>query len=229
MLFHTRVLPLIMFFLCIDISCKIRIICTAALTDAHFEFRKKQYIHAFETLKSYGYEDFYIIEACKKYGPSFLNDYSKNVFYAQTNDLTLKNNGINEAKTLLEGCKYFNFDPDDIIIKLTGRHSLLSDFILKTVESHPEIDAFIKVNENENVFTVGFAIRYKYLKEMYEQMDYASAERFMTPIEYKVGDYFRSKKTAVPLLKVFYLNKLDIYAELHGSSTHPTAVGFGIY
>ena len=208
---------------------KIRIICTAALTDAHYEFRKNQYIRAMETLKSYGYKEFYIIESCRKHGPSFLEEYSKNVFYAQTNDLTLRNNGINEAKTLLEGCKYFDFDPDDIIIKLTGRHSLISDFLLKTVESHPDVDAFIKVNENENVYTVGFALRYKYLKEMYEHMDYASAEHFMTPIEYKVGDYFRSKKMSMPPLKVFHLNKLDIYAVLHGSSTHPTAVGVGTY
>lgn len=186
------------FFLLIGISitsfAAVRIVCTAALTEAYFEFRKQQYIHSFKVLKEFGYQDFYVIEAIKKNGPTFLEEYANNVFYATVNNPLLRNNGINEAKTLLEGCAYFNFDPDDIIVKLTGRHALISDNLLKIVQHNLELDAVVRVNEDGNVFTLGFAMRYKYLKEMLENINYEPLDRFMIPLEYRVGDYIKKKK-----------------------------------
>ena len=74
----------------------IRIVCTAALTDAFFEFRKQQYIEACFMLTKLGYKDFYIIEALKKQGPTFLDYCCPHVFYASANNPFLKNNGIND-------------------------------------------------------------------------------------------------------------------------------------
>ena len=123
-------------------------------------------------LAQLGVQDFYIVEALKKSGPTFLETYSNNVFYATVNNQNLRNHGINEAKTLLEACEHFNFDPEDMVIKLTGRHRVTSDLLIKVVENNPGVDAFVKVNEDGNVFTVGFAMKYKYLKEMFENIDY---------------------------------------------------------
>ena len=170
----------------------IRVVCTAALSDSYFEFRKKQYVESFEFLNKLGYKDFFIVESLKRGGPTFLESYSKNVFYATVNDSSLKNHGINEAKTLLECCEHFNFQPDDIVIKLTGRHRVTSDYFLKIVENNQDFDAWVKVNSDGNVFTVG----------------------------YKVGDYIKSKKNN-NLFKVYYLDKLDIVANILGSTTAP--------
>lgn len=198
----------------------VRIVCTAALTNAHFEFRKQQYHEAFTILKNFGYSDFYIIEALKKQGPTFLEEYSSHVFYATVNNPHLKNNGINEAKTFLEGCSHFRFDPEDVVVKLTGRYQLISDFLIKTIETNPDVDAFVKVNEDENVFTLGYAMRYKYLREMLESIDYGSLERYMIPIEYRVGDYIKKKKRGGNF-KVMYIETLHITGNLYGSSTAP--------
>jgi hypothetical protein len=206
----------------------VRIVCSAALTKDHFEFRKQQYIEAFNIITSLGYKDFYVIEAMHKHGPTFLEEYTSHVFYATVNNPRLKNNGINEAKTMLEGCNYFNFDPEDIIVKLTGRHSLMSNHLLKIVENNPDVDAFVKVNADGNVFTLGFAMRYKYLKEMFETIDYGPLEQGMIPIEYRVGDYVKKKKREGDF-KVIYLEKLDIKANVFGSSTAPGVSGIGYH
>lgn len=198
--------------------CAVRIVLTAALAGNFFEQRKQQYEKSFSVLKKLGYTDFYVIEALRRTGPTFLEEHCNNVFYATVNNSHLRNNGINEALTLLEGCQYFDFHPDDIIVKLTGRYYLVNDFLIKTVENNQDADAIIKVNEDGNVFTLGFAMRYKYLKEMYENIDYASIDRTMIPIEYKVGDYVKFKKKYANF-KVIYVDKLEIAGNLIGSTT----------
>lgn len=198
------------------------------LISKRFEFRKKQYMNAFTTLIKLGYNDFYIIEALQKQGPTFLDSYSKNVFYAKKNDPSLKNNGINEFKTLLEGCAYFNFDPDDLIIKLTGRYSLLSDYLLQTVQNNSEFDVLIKITGDYCADTAGFAMKYKYLKEMDTYIDYNSLEKNMYAIEYQVGQYIR-KKIQDGNFNIFHINKLNIKAELTGSTTAPDMSGSVIH
>ncbi len=200
----------------------IKIVLSAALTDAFFEFRKAQYLESFSILKEYGYEDFYIIEALKKKGPTFLDAYSSRVFYAQTNDPSFRNNGVNEAKTLLEGIKHFQFDDDDMIVKFTGRYQLTSDYFLKLVESHQEYDALVKVNSEGNVFTLGFAMKCKHFIEMFEQMNFSAMGNIMRPIEYDVGDYIKAK-VAQGNFTVYYVSEVHIKVNIYGSSNAPNA------
>jgi len=110
-----------------------------------------------------------------------------------------------------------------MIIKFTGRHRVISDYFLKIIESNRDYDAIVKVNEDENVFTLGFAMKYKHLKEMYQTMDYVGLNEYMIPIEYRVGDYIKKKKREGNF-KVYYLDKLDMMANLFGSCTLPGAV-----
>lgn len=216
-------LVLCAFCLSTNLKSTIRIVLTAALVDNNYaDFRKQQYIDAFTILFKYGYYDLYVVEAIKKQGPTFLEDFSNHVFYSTVNDPSLCNHGINEAKTLMQGCEYFNFDPEDMIVKFTGRHRIVSDYFLKIVENNLDCDAIIKVNEDENVFTLGFAMKYKHMKEMYETMDYVELNELMVPIEYRVGDYIKKKKCERDF-KVYYLDKLDMTAHLLGSSTAPGA------
>jgi hypothetical protein len=202
------------------------VICTAALADSHFEFRKQQYVEAFAALSQCGLENVFVVEALKKHGPTFLETLSTNVFYATRNNPNLKNHGINEAITLLEGCEHFKFQPEDMVIKFTGRHKLTSDHFLKIVEKNPEFDAFVKVDKDGrdftpgSIYTLGFAMRYKHLKDMFESLNYADLNEKMIPLETAVGEYIRSKKEA---LKVCYLDKLGMTANLLGSTTIPGA------
>lgn len=205
-----------------------RIVLTAAITDSFYEFRKSQYLETFAILKQYGYKDFYIIEALNKKGPTFLDDYSSHVFYAQTNNPSFCNNGINEASTLLEGLLHFNFDNNDMIIKLTGRHQFTSDYLLRLVEDNPEYDAFVKVNEDGNVFTLGFAMKHNYIIEMLSLMNFAAMGHVMRPVEYDVGDYIKWK---IPQgnFNVYYIPTLHIKANIYASSTCQGASGIQYY
>lgn len=223
-----KIITLLLLTTFLSSSAKIKIICTAALTDAYFEFRKQQYIHSFNILKGYGYSDFYVIEALKKNGPTFLEEHAPHVFYATVNNPKLRNNGINEALSILQGCEHFNFDPEDIIIKLTGRHSLISDSLLKIVENNPDVDAVVRVNSDGNAYTLGFAMRYKYMQEMFKSIDYEPLERFMIPLEYRVGDYIKKKKLDGKF-NVIYVEKLGMTANVYGSSTCPGAKGIDFY
>jgi hypothetical protein len=206
---------------------EIKVVLTAALTDSHFEFRKNEYIQSFTRIIQYGYSDFYIVEALKKNGPTFLDDYSNHVFYATTNNPNCLNQGINESKTLLEALDYFNFDPEDMIIKLTGRHRFLSDYFLRTVESNPGYDAFVRYCSglapafvDGMIPTMCFAMKCKYLKEMYESIDYKVMEQQDVPIEWIIASFI-ARKHAYDNLKVFVVDRLDIRLNAFASSASP--------
>jgi hypothetical protein len=205
----------------LSISAQTRLVLSAALTDAHYEFRKQQYLESFNLLASYGCRDFYIVEALKKQGPTFLEDYTKNVFYATVDNPRLRNKGINEALTLLEGFLHFGFDPEDMIIKMTGRYHLLSDFFLKLVENNPDYDAVVKFDYVGQVHTLGFAMRCKYFIDMFTHIDYNAMERNFTNIEEEVGKYVR-RSMENGTMKVFVVDKLYIRANLFGSSVNKT-------
>ena len=96
--------------------------------------------------------------------------------YAQKNNLAFINNGVNEAVTLLEAIEHFGFDDNDMIIKLTGRHRIKSDNFFRLVKENPNFDAYFKfrkpdVTGQEWACTVVFAMRYKYLKHMYNSIN----------------------------------------------------------
>jgi len=207
---------------------QVRLVLSAAISDAYYEIRKQQYIASFHALAGYGYSNPYVVEALRKQGPTFLDDYSTNVFYSTANAPHYRNKGISEALTLLEGFYHFGFHPDDIIIKMTGRYLMVSDYLLRIVENHPEYDAIVKVDSIGQVHTLAFAMRCKYFQEMFSSIDYPRMETLWINIEREVGDYIR-RKAQQGNFKVLYLPKLDIKADLIGSAVSPGAAGVFIF
>lgn len=159
---------------------EIKFLCTAALINNQYEMRKQEYIDCLEKLINFGYQPF-VVESCVQ-GPTFLDGYAT-VFYSQTNNPRLKNKGVNEAVSMLSSLSYFQFNDDDMIVKLTGRYYFYSDQFLKTITQHPEIDIFIKEFSDGQICTSCFAIRFKLLKEFLTHIDYNWMERNMVNIE----------------------------------------------
>ncbi len=198
------------------VSAEIKIVLTAALVDGHYEFRKNQYIESFNRLKMYGYKNFYIVESIKK-APTFLEDYTNNVFYSQANDPIVPP-GLNEARTLLDALYYFGFDDEDIIIKLTGRHQFISDIFLKQVENNPEINLFVKKRGGDAIYTIAFAMRCKYLKKMLEGLDYnLMLAPFFYDLETVINLFVKDKKWN----GILYVDTLGVKANVFGSTTAP--------
>jgi len=184
---------------------EIRIVLTAALSDYCYDMRKEQYIKSFNALYRYGYKDFYIVEALKKEGHTFLDDYCDNVFYSQAN-LADKPVGYNEAATLLDALYYFDFAPDDIIVKLTGRHSFATNALIKRAETMTSDALFKQCNKKELTwYTVAFAMRCDELIKMLEWITH----NFLNPmnLEHHVGLYFGyTKELCVESIKRLFVH-----------------------
>jgi hypothetical protein len=196
---------------------------SAAITDGYYETRKQQYADMFKTLTQFGYKNPYVIEALKKRGPTYFEQWTQNVFYATENNPKLKNVGINEALTMLEGLKYFNFDPEDMVIKLTGRYECTSDKFLKFVESHQDVDAIVKFTPDGKVLTLAYAMKFKHFIHMFEHLDYDAMEKGPIYLEQAVGKYIIDRVKAGNF-NVITLEKVYVKANLQQSSTGASAV-----
>ena len=218
---YIRVFCLIALSSSIFIMPKIRILLTAAITNNYYEMRKQQYIAMISNLSRYGYQDAYVIEAIKRQGPSYFDELTKNVFYATVNKSTLKNIGINEGLTMLEGLKHFNFDPEDMILKLTGRYECTSDRFIKFVEAHQDADAIVKFTQDGQVLTLCYAMKYKHFIHMFEHLDYDLMEKDMIYIEKAVGKYIYDRIIAGNF-NVISVDKVYVRADVRQSQTNST-------
>lgn len=197
---------------------EIKVVLSAALIDRDFDLRKAEYIKCIKILENYGYKNPYVIEAIKLQGPTFLNQYSSNVFYSKANDASLgiANKGVNEARTMFEGLQHFNFKPNDMIIKITGRYHLISRYFIDIVENNPDIDVFGRLwYDGTLMLTSCFAMRYSLLIDMLQTIDYDEMSKNQTYIETKVLQYvdklLKSKKA-----KVMFMDKLDLFCNIMG-------------
>ncbi len=207
----------------------VRIVSTAALINDNYEQRKTEYIESLLLLNKFGYEP-YIIEAILTTGPSFLDDYCRNVFYSKEHDFNvtdIRNKGINEARTLIDGLNHYGFDPDDMIIKLTGRYLLRSDQFIKLVEDNPDTDVFIKClyfdifktptnPDGTWPLTAMFAMRCSYMKEFIDGLDYKKMERDFSYLEKEVYEFLQRKLQDGSGIKITQVPTLDLSARVIG-------------
>lgn len=200
-------------------SSQLRVVCTAALLNDKYDMRKKEYIKCMNTLAKFGIRNPYIIEAVKGHGPTFLDTLSTNVFYSKAHDFNVKdirNKGVNEARTMLDGLNHFNFEPNDMILKLTGRYNLKSDKIIKLIQNNPDVDVFVKlIYKGTWPITGCFAMRNHLFKDLLENLDLKEMESKFIYIEAKVMDYI-NKMLKNKTGKVMFIDHLDLTANIVG-------------
>ena len=191
----------------------IKFVCTAALIPKEYESRKNQYINSLTLLNKYNC-DLYVIESIAN-GPTFLDDYCKNVCYTHSNNTSILNRGINEAISMKIGLKYFNFEPGTMVIKFTGRYQLKSDEFIKFVAEHMDADVIARAWKDNDAYTALFAMKIEYFLDFLDNyIDYQkwisySASVFPTPFEIYFGSYItKIKKEGA---KIVYLEKLYDY------------------
>lgn len=214
---HKKIILLALSVICsifhVTLIAEIKIVCTAALIDEKYEMRKNEYITCMNILAQYGFTNPYIIEAIKQSGPTFLDDLSTNVFYSTVHDfkINIENKGINEARTMLQGFEHFNFDPEDMIIKVTGRYHFLSDDFFKLVKNNPDVDIFVRQSTDTPNWIPGacIAMRCKYFKEMLSSMDYDNMLYHSIYIEREVDKYVK-KQCLNKDVKVVYVDKFNL-------------------
>jgi hypothetical protein len=196
----------------------IKIFCTAALTAYDYAPRMRQYMRSLETLINYGFEP-YIVESCSPQSPTFLDNYSKHVLYTKSNNPTHSKSG-NEAHSMLIGLKHFNFDPEDMIIKLTGRYTLESDEFIRLVAKNLDADVIIRAWNDSDAYTGLFAMRAKYLMDFIYGLDIERMGKQPIAIEHAIGAYVTKMRQDGK--KVIYLAR--VYDYLPICTVHRTAL-----
>ncbi len=207
---------LCLFFACSICAAEIKIVYTSALIPFKFEERKQEYIRSLKTIESYGYlPHTYVVESGGDSPLSFFEDYCNHVFFANSNNLKLVNKGVNESKAILKALDYYNFDDEDMIVKLTGRYYFNSDEFLKFLESHPEVDAAAsRLHDPSRGITTGcFAMRGKFFKRMYKELDLVKMEEKLIDIEWEAEQFL--KKMIAENAKVAYLDRVNITANVN--------------
>lgn len=197
---------------------KIHILCTAAILPIKYEERKQQYTRALTRVNEFCYKP-YIVESCVA-GPTFLNDLSSEVLYSLSNNTHLKNKGVNEFVSMIKAFEYWNFNDDDIIVKLTGRYFFQGDAFLRFLEDSLDVDCaakFVTVPAGptkgvDAVLTGCFAMRCDLFKRMLTFFDYGWLEREMMCVEHVVGPYLNM--LASKGIKVSRQNKLHVEANM---------------
>jgi hypothetical protein len=165
-----------------------RMLCTAALIESGKAMRQQQYIACLQNLSSYGLY-LYVVESVLSHGPTFLEEYAHDVFYAGTNNPRLRNKGVNEAMAMQAALRHYAFDDNDMIIKYTARYILHSDAFLQAVENHPDADAVVCRDSHGQVRTVCFAMRNHHMKQMLSELNFNHMERASINFEWEVAQY----------------------------------------
>lgn len=173
------------------------------------KLRHNQYCDFFKYMKKINLPQ-YCCE-CINNGPnSFLNDLIDNVFYSCTHNPAIRNQGVDEIAALRAFINHYNFDDNDMIIKLTGRYTpnsnLFFDYIsLKEDKYDGFFHAFpVSHSGYGQIFTGAFAIRLRLLKKYLDSVNLNLLERNMINIEYDIYQFIKNIKS------IKYLNKLDI-------------------
>lgn len=137
----------------------IKVLFTAAIISGDSEYvakRKSDYIENLEKLRSYGCE-VYVVESCSQ-GTTYLDDYCDHVCYTNSNDPN-RSKSNNEIVSMRIGLDYFNFNPDDIIIKITGRYVLQTDEFIRLVEKNRDADVIARIWDPEDAYTGLLAVK----------------------------------------------------------------------
>ncbi len=173
-----------------------KIISTAALIPRKEEEREQEYRRSMEQLVEISKElgaELLVIESTGNYIPSFFNEYvpQDHIVYTRTNNLNLRNKGVNEFVSLATGLKIFLdkgiIQPDECVSKITGRYKTHnSDFYKlsrKLIEEDKTHNVVAHHHPDGQIFTGLYSEKALNMLSFCSQVDYNHIERSMINIE----------------------------------------------
>ena len=134
------------------------------------------YQDTFRSLARLGYALPLIAEAIHspEQGTSMLERYGQ-VCYSGINDVHyMRNQGVNEARSLLVALAHFALPPRSILLKLTGRYTLIDRSLLQLLERNlGALDGVVSVAGHKSLlFTGCFAMRLELLQHALQSTDW---------------------------------------------------------
>lgn len=183
-----------------QISRQIKVLFTAAIIEDPEGIRKACYIRNLQHLKRFGC-DVYVVESCQQ-GPTYLDTYCEHVCYTQSNDPS-QTKSNNEITSLAIGMKHFNFDPDDMIIKVTGRYVLEDDQFVRLVNERRDADIVARIWNPADAYTGYFAIKQARFLELIDH--YFEVYRTISrgySFEHALGNYISSHNNSLHIAPI---------------------------
>lgn len=202
-------------FFCLITACcaqlqsqQIYVMMTTAVLPSQYELRKEEYLSGFYAIKSYGFEP-WIIEATNT-GSSFFDEISKQVLYPQKNNDLLRNKGVNETMSMRTSLPYLPFRDEDIVIKLTGRYLLYDRSFIDIIEAtSSDYDAYVCYGKHfvsrNHIFTGCFAMRWKYFKQIINEMDFEKAERDLISVEQLFAEFIQNQNLRIKVVDPLHI------------------------
>lgn len=129
---------------------------------------------------------------------TYLDGLGCDVLYTDNNQIitTDRHNGVNELLDIKQVISHYHIQPDDFIIKLTGRYRMLSGSFFDLVEHNcAEYDSFVKFFNvctrriaKEDCVLGLFAIKSKYLTDFNYRLNRSPEASFARRVNGLVGD-----------------------------------------
>jgi hypothetical protein len=185
-----------------------RILFTSALISQDFDARKEEYLKGLESLKPF-WNDTTVIECARTESP-WISD-KVPVYFTGVNNPSWRNKGANEANALLSFLTKHPGDPNQMVVKFTGRYRFKDSSFLDTCLT-TKYDAVVKLGEGSQVYTACFAMREGLLVDMLKSIDFNIMEIGMVNFEQLVANYVYKK-----LVNYQTLGKLNITAPVFGT------------
>ena len=101
------------------------------------------------------------------------------------------------------GMNHFGFDPDEMIIKITGRYTMTDDRFIQFVKENSHADIIARIWNDKDAYTGYFALKAKYLDQLIHQFfyehDHLSSESL---IELVFGRFLSSRKEDLRIIPI---------------------------
>lgn len=187
---------------------------TSAIIPKFEEIRQEEYLKSYNQLLSFGIkkEDIYVIETVKTES-CFWEDVTDNLFYTNTHLSYLRNKGVLEANAILKFFRFYTFEPQQPLIKLTGRYLLQSpNFIEATKNTH----IVYTTDSHGQAFFGCIGMRYNLMKTFFEALDLNLMEQRMINIEL-MARMFIDQVHGLPdnINLALHLPKIDVMANVN--------------
>ena len=181
---------------------KKKVLCTSAFLSKNADERNEEYRIGIQRLLELGVEP-YVVESTATRSDVFhslLPD--EQIFYADTNNPTEPNKGVNEFKSMIKALEHFQFDKEEVVYKMTGRYFLETDSFFRMMDQCA-MDAGFHQYPDGQLFTGFFACRVSLLNEFLNSVNYDVISKKMVNVERVASIFFKNQRTA-------YVKKLDI-------------------
>lgn len=105
--------------------------------------------------------------------------------------------------SMLIGLLQFDFKPDDMILKVTGRYVLEDNQFVKYVEQNKDADVIARVWCDFDAYTGYYGIKYKCLLDMFEYFffTYDNVSKNFA-VEHALGNYINMNKNTLKIIKI---------------------------